>query len=113
MMSDRDVKRYHAQLLALSSRTRPEINRMQQVVLDDSQALGEHDRCASESIDKEVILEHNEEAIRDAVRAALERVEDGTYGQCQICGKPIPQARLSAIPYTAYCVKCERDREHA
>jgi DnaK suppressor protein len=112
-MSDQELERYRAILLELSSRTRPEINRMRQVVLEDSQAPGEHDRCASESIDKEVILEHNEAAIRRAVMAALERIDDGTFGTCQTCGRTIPQARLAAIPYTAYCVDCERELEEA
>ena len=112
-MNDQDLKRYQALLLALSNRTRPEIRRMQQVVLEDSLASGEHDHCASESIDKEVLLEHNEEVIRDAVIAALERIENGTYGVCEVCGKRVPQTRLAAIPYTSYCVNCERDQERA
>lgn len=37
------------------------------------------------------------------VRAALERIEDGTYGQCVDCGKPIEPARLQAVPWTPYC----------
>ena len=111
VMNDQDLKRYQAKLLELSNRTRPEISRMQQVVLEDSQAAGEHDHCTSESIDKEVALEHNEETIRNAVIAARERIDNGTYGQCLECGKRIPQARLTAIPYAPYCVDCERDQE--
>ena len=37
---------------------------------------------------------------------ALQRIEDGTYGICQGIGKPIPKARLEAIPWTRYCVEC-------
>ena len=37
---------------------------------------------------------------------ALQRIEDGTYGICQGIGKPIPKARLKAIPWTRYCVEC-------
>ena len=112
-MNDQDLKRYRAILLELSNRTRPEINRMQQVVLEDSLAPGEHDHCASESIDKEVLLEHNEEVIRSAAMAALERIESGTYGACELCGKQIPRTRLAAIPYASCCVSCERDQERA
>jgi RNA polymerase-binding transcription factor DksA len=36
---------------------------------------------------------------------ALERMGSGTYGRCVVCGSPIPQERLEAVPDTAYCVK--------
>ncbi len=41
------------------------------------------------------------------VRAALERLEDGSYGICQRCDQPIPARRLEALPWAAYCVKCQ------
>jgi DnaK suppressor protein len=37
------------------------------------------------------------------VRAALQRIEDGTYGQCIDCGRQIDAARLDAVPWTPYC----------
>lgn len=40
------------------------------------------------------------------IDGALQRIEDGTYGICQGIGKPIPKARLEAIPWTRYCVEC-------
>jgi DnaK suppressor protein len=40
------------------------------------------------------------------VQAALKRIEDGTYGKCIVCGRPIPEKRLEAIPWAA------RDAEH-
>ncbi len=40
------------------------------------------------------------------IKAALQRIEDHTYGQCARCGADIGFARLEAIPETAYCVKC-------
>jgi DnaK suppressor protein len=45
------------------------------------------------------------------VRDALQRIEDGTYGTCTVCGRPIEPARLEAIPWTPYCLKHERERE--
>ena len=41
-----------------------------------------------------------------AVEAALERVADGTYGICEVCGRPIAEERLEAIPWAATCVSC-------
>jgi RNA polymerase-binding protein DksA len=40
------------------------------------------------------------------IERALFRMEEGTYGTCRQCGKPIDPARLKAIPYTRYCLHC-------
>ena len=41
------------------------------------------------------------------VRSALERVQNGTYGTCARCGKPIEPRRLVALPYATLCRSCE------
>lgn len=43
----------------------------------------------------------------DAVDAALERIEDGTYGTCANCGNEIAPARLEARPASIYCLDCK------
>ena len=40
----------------------------------------------------------------DDVEAALRRLEEGTYGQCEACGGPIDEGRLAALPAARYCV---------
>jgi|SRR5579884_2723873 len=45
------------------------------------------------------------------VESALERMEKGTYGICQRCGKPINEERLEAFPYVAYCIECQSQLE--
>jgi DnaK suppressor protein len=42
------------------------------------------------------------------VTAALERLDDGTYGKCQSCGETIPLERLEAIPTATLCVNCKQ-----
>jgi RNA polymerase-binding transcription factor DksA len=37
---------------------------------------------------------------------ALKKIENGSYGICDVCGEEIPAARLNAIPYASTCVKC-------
>jgi DnaK suppressor protein len=110
-MNQKDLQRYKNLLIETRNRSKDEINRMVQVVLDGAQALGEHDRKVSESIDKELVLEHTEETMRKAVLDALQRIDEGTFGHCQQCAAPIPKARLDVIPFTAYCVNCERSHE--
>ena len=41
-----------------------------------------------------------------ALRHALLRMDDGTYGSCLACGEPIAQARLEALPTAATCIEC-------
>jgi DnaK suppressor protein len=40
------------------------------------------------------------------VLAALKKLDDGTYGICERCGKPISPARLEAKPASRYCIDC-------
>lgn len=42
------------------------------------------------------------------IDAALQRIEDGTYGICEACGKPIGEDRLKAIPWTRLCIDDQR-----
>lgn len=49
------------------------------------------------------------------VKAALQRMEDGTYGICLHCEEEISIKRLHAVPWAAYCIKCQEiaDRNRA
>ena len=47
------------------------------------------------------------ENLRD-VDHALEKVERGTYGACERCGRPIAPERLEALPWAALCIDCKR-----
>jgi RNA polymerase-binding protein DksA len=42
---------------------------------------------------------------------ALARIENGTYGICEVCEKPIGKERLDIIPYATMCVKCKSQKE--
>src|SRR3989440_2432457 len=53
----------------------------------------------------------NQQALLTEVQHALERIENGTYGQCINCGQPIPEKRLEALPWAARDVKCEQQLE--
>ncbi|MEK4426800.1 TraR/DksA C4-type zinc finger protein [Solibacillus sp. FSL K6-1523] len=61
---------------------------------------------ATELFDRErdmAIEVHNEDIVSQ-IDAAFERLENGTYGVCAKCHEDIPYDRLSAIPYTAFCI---------
>lgn len=50
----------------------------------------------------------NEEQMLEQIVQALARVDEGSYGVCQECGKDIGSERLQVIPYTPHCVECAR-----
>lgn len=53
----------------------------------------------------------NLQALLTEVQHALARIDNGSYGRCIVCGQPIPEKRLEAIPWAARCVKDEEQLE--
>lgn len=45
------------------------------------------------------------------IEQALERIEQGTFGACSLCGQEIGRDRLEAVPHTTLCIKCKSDEE--
>jgi RNA polymerase-binding protein DksA len=68
---------------------------------------------ASDTYDREFDegLEEDAERLLREIEAALRRIESDSYGTCEICGKPIAEERLEAIPYTTLCIDDARERE--
>ena len=54
----------------------------------------------------------NEQEVLYQIDEALKRLDEGAYGTCQECNKPISLSRLKAVPYTAQCIGCQRTTEH-
>ena len=75
--------------------------------------VGDEIDTASATSEKEMIFEltDNEKIIIDAIEAALRRIEKGSYGKCESCGESINAARIKAIPWVRYCIKCQEDTE--
>lgn len=42
----------------------------------------------------------------EMVKQAIDRIDKGQYGLCQVCGQPISKERLKAVPYSSLCIKC-------
>ncbi len=57
---------------------------------------------------KELSIEQNSVDLLRKVDWALQKIDEGTYGLCEVCGKAIPLARLDALPYTTLCVEDAR-----
>ena len=56
-------------------------------------------------------LLENQEQTLEQIRAALARLDAGTYGRCEECGREIGRERLNTIPYTPHCIDCARRLE--
>jgi RNA polymerase-binding protein DksA len=68
---------------------------------------------ATETVEREIgnTLEEHDERLLEAIDAALQRIEDGTYGKCVNCGAQIPEERLEAMPWATLCIECKRKEE--
>lgn len=55
---------------------------------------------------KELSIEQNTLDLLRKAERALERIDAGTYGTCESCGKAIPVERLEVLPYSTLCVEC-------
>jgi RNA polymerase-binding protein DksA len=68
---------------------------------------------AADAYEREVSMNivSSEQEVLYQIDDALKRMEEGTYGVCQPCNKPITMSRLKAVPYASLCIKCQRDKE--
>ncbi len=73
----------------------------------------DHEDVATDFLEtqKEQSIMVNQQALLTLVNNALQRLEDGTYGLCLQCGKPIPPARLEVLPWAERDVQCEEQVE--
>jgi DnaK suppressor protein len=56
-------------------------------------------------------LDEQERRELDGIIVALEKLDRGTYGKCEMCSKPIPEERLSALPMVRHCISCQKKME--
>ncbi|MBA3412308.1 MAG: TraR/DksA C4-type zinc finger protein [Actinobacteria bacterium] len=82
---------------------------------DDTASENHPADTASVTLDREIdySLEENSEHVLSEIAGALQRIEDGTFGLCQSCGKPIAPERLEARPWARQCIDCRRREERA
>jgi RNA polymerase-binding transcription factor DksA len=80
----------------------------------DASAFGMHQADAgSDAYDRDFalsLLSQEQDSLYE-IDQALKRIENGTYGVCEMSGKQIPKARLDALPFTRYTVECQAELE--
>ena len=80
--------------------------------LDTNDLPDEMDLASSEYLQSfEFRLRGREKSLLSKLDLALKKIEDGTFGICEICEEPIGKKRLEARPETTLCIKCKEDQE--
>lgn len=81
---------------------------------DESAGYSQHQADqGTDDFDRTISLEvtGQEYEILRLIERALEKIEENTYGVCDITGKDIPKARLEAVPYATMTVEAQEQRE--
>jgi len=127
MLKKKELEEFRGLLLLLRARLQGDVEHLTDGALEgtaqsgDSRSPTHIAELGTEAFEQEFSLNlvANDREVLQEIDAALERIDEGTYGQCVNCreeGKPpsksmIPKTRLRAIPYARNCVNCERNRE--
>jgi DnaK suppressor protein len=80
----------------------------------ESAAYGNHlaDEATETFEDQKILaLETHQRGLLAEIEQALQRMDDGTYGQCADCGQPIAPERLEALPWASLCIDCKARAE--
>jgi DnaK suppressor protein len=121
-MKNAEMQVYKDQLLILRARLRGDVDHMADAALRKSRSEANGDLSSmpihmadigSDNFEQEFTLSlmENDGGTLTQIEASLERIEEGTYGQCEECGMKIPKTRLNAIPYAILCVRCAQQQE--
>lgn len=82
------------------------------MTLDTNDLPDEMDLAASEYIQSfEFRLRGREKHLLAKIDGAIRKIEDGTFGVCEVCDEPIGKKRLEARPETNLCIRCKEDQE--
>jgi len=113
-----EMRGFRDQLLAEKARLEAELDEVERRTAhidesDRASELSSYDDhpadLASETFEREKDLAIGEsvEHLLHKVISALEKIERGTYGLCDACGRPIKKARLKALPFATLCLDCQ------
>lgn len=103
-----DLKRQEAELDEESFEGN-QAEMMGEIGLDDFADAG----TATFERERDLSIRNNIQDLVEQIDHALRRIDEGTYGSCERCGKPIERARLKALPHAVLCLDCKRREERA
>ena len=108
-----DVERFRRRLLQLEQETTRKIGRDIESAREsaDDQPDAVDQAVVDELRDEHLVLAQTDTEVLAQIQAAVERIENGTYGRCVVDGAPIEPARLEAVPWAPYCARHQREAE--
>jgi RNA polymerase-binding transcription factor DksA len=113
-ITPRQLFQQHAKLLRVRTALWQRIKRLAEDASEDRPGYSVHMADAgTDSFDRDLTLglaSFEQEALYE-VDAALQRLDDGSYGICELTGKPIPWKRLKAVPWTRFSIEAELQLE--
>ena len=115
--TDEELGEVRAELADEAAALRTEIDQAQAQIqrLSDTVAEAGDDEADTSSKlyerEQELALTRNTRELLEQTEHALARIDAGTYGVCESCGKPIGKARLLAFPRATLCVECKQRQE--
>jgi DnaK suppressor protein len=113
-MDKKKLEEFRARLEERQSYLRRNVSRTQEDGRQSDQDAAQDiaDR-ASNSYTKEFLFHqsNNERQLLQMVQNALERIRQGTFGECISCGREINAKRLEAVPWTRHCIECQEKLE--
>ena len=112
-LTDETLRSIRAVLLAREAELRDRVRRVEDDLRREVTPLPQDAPDAAVILENDEILQAVEETARGELRQierALERLEAGTYGVCDECGKRIEEERLRAVSYAVHCRDCAADQ---
>jgi DnaK suppressor protein len=116
--TDAELDEVRAELKAEAVALREEIAQAENQIAarlgDAVSEAGDDEADASSKLferEHELAITRNTRELLEQTEHALARIEAGTYGVCESCGKPIGKARLLAFPRATLCVECKQRQE--
>ena len=113
-MDKKRLEAYKKRLLAKQEELRSMVSSVEQDgrVADEDATQDPADKAAN-SYTKEFLFSqaNNDRTVLALVERALERIEDGSYGECVECGGEMQAKRLDAVPWALHCIPCQEKQE--
>lgn len=83
-----------------------------EMTVDSTNFPDPNDRATQESDRNfELRIRDRERKLINKIKDALDRIDDGSFGTCELCGEDISEARLKARPVTTLCIDCKMEQE--